>query len=115
MKLDFYKTTLLVDGRKIDSLFFETAHSKALKEELQGLGYTVFEVRDDGGEWCCPCTLEDKVVVDFWGYAAVGDENGACFLSEWIASEEFFALEDCELLGWEPMECGAIPIHQKAA
>ena len=66
MKLDFYKTTLLVDGRKIDSLFFETAHSKALKEELQGLGYTVFEVRDDGGEWCCPCTLEDKVVVDFW-------------------------------------------------
>ena len=30
MKLDFYKTTLLVDGRKIDSLFFETALSKAL-------------------------------------------------------------------------------------
>ena len=114
MKHDFYRTTLLIDGRKIDSLFFETAHDKALKEELEKLGYTVFEIRDDGGEWCSPCTLEEKVLVDFWGYAAVGNEDGARFLSEWIMKEEFFALEDCVLSGWEPSEHCEIPIPQIA-
>ena len=84
------------------------------EEELEKLGYTVFEIRDDGGEWCSPCTLEEKVLVDFWGYAAVGNEDGARFLSEWIMKEEFFALEDCALSGWEPSEHCEIPIPQIA-
>ncbi len=100
MKFIFCETALRIKGRKIDCLMFETNHDRALKEECQKLGYTVFELRHSSEDWGFPCNIEDRVIVDFWGYMAVGNPDDAQFLSEWIAKDSYIGVTADMFSGW---------------
>lgn len=89
MKYDFCGAVLHTKSREIDCLLFETNHDRKWKEECRQLGYTVFELRHSSEDWSVPCCIENKVVVDFWGYMAVGNQDDAQFLSEWIAKDGY--------------------------
>ena len=92
MKYDFCGAVLHTKSREIDCLLFETNHDRNLKEECQRLGYAVFELRHSSEDWSVPCCIENNVVVDFWGYMAVGNQDDAQFLSEWIAEDGYIGI-----------------------
>ena len=92
MKTDFCRSVLHTKSREIDCLLFETRHDRNLKEECQRLGYAVFELRHSSEDWSVPCCIENNVVVDFWGYMAVGNQDDAQFLSEWIAEDGYIGI-----------------------
>ena len=89
MKYDFCGAVLHTKSREIDCLLFETNHDRKWKEECRQLGYTVFELRHSSEDWSVPCCIENKVVVDFWGYMAVGNQDDAQFLSKWLAKDGY--------------------------
>ena len=92
MKTDFCRSVLHTKSREIDCLLFETRHDRNLKEECQRLGYAVFELRHSSEDWGTPCCIENRVIVDFWGYMAVGNQDDAQFLSEWIAEDGYIGI-----------------------
>ncbi len=92
MKYDFCGAVLHTKSREIDCLLFETNHDRKWKDDCNRLGYTVFELRHSSEDWSVPCCIENNVVVDFWGYMAVGNQDDAQFLSEWIAEDGYIGI-----------------------
>ena len=92
MKYDFCGAVLHTKSREIDCLLFETNHDRKWKDDCNRLGYTVFELRHSSEDWSVPCCIENNVVVDFWGYMAVGNQDDAQFMSEWIAEDGYIGI-----------------------
>lgn len=99
MKYDFCGAVLHTKSREIDCLLFETRHDRKWKEDCKRLGYAVFELRHSSEDWSVPCCIENKVVVDFWGYMAVGNQDDAQFLSEWIAEDGYIGVNSSMFSG----------------
>ncbi len=100
MKYDFCGAVLHTKSREIDCLLFETNHDRKWKDDCNRLGYTVFELRHSSEDWSVPCCIENKVVVDFWGYMAVGNQDDAQFLSEWIAEDGYIGTSSSMFSGF---------------
>lgn len=89
MKYDFCGAVLHTKNREINCLLFETEHDRNWEDDCKRLGYTVFELRQCCEDWLVLCSVETRVIVDFWGYMAIGNQDDAQFLSEWIAKDGY--------------------------
>lgn len=94
---DFYTTKLKIKGLEAPCLLLESRHDKSLKQECLDLGYTVFEIRHPDDNWADPRTIEETVLVNFWGYIALKDERVIELLNKKLAKDNFFQVNSYSL------------------
>ena len=71
-----------------------------LKRTTTGNGKMTVTVWHSSEDWSVPCCIENNVVVDFWGYMAVGNQDDAQFLSEWIAEDGYIGINSSMFSGF---------------
>ena len=92
MNYDFFRTEIKVNDKISDCLLFSTRHNNELKKKYRELGYTVFDIRHSDEDFDEPISIENAVVVNFWGYIAIRDKEVIQAIDKIIKENGFFEI-----------------------